>query len=825
MFAGTLTQTNRLMLFVLLLLALVPRPPTHAQTATSDTVEVPIELTVRDGREARRDMVVVRAGASGELSAYSSNALTELLDGMLASGPAATLERTEWITPNELQALGLEPSYDPATLTAEVFVSPEAQPLRDLSARGTRSLPDYPRVPPAALSAALPLYFTAEADETVLERSERSGGSTRYTGRLSPAVTVGDYLLASDFTVRAVAGEASLDSWEAAAVRDFDESLRATLGTTRIDTVGFESGKPVLGAGVERRRDIGGEEPLSERYSTRFTVETESTAEIYVNERLVRSIRLAPGVYELSDFPLVPGLNHVRVVLTDTYGDSREVAGEVSHAPGLLPTGELAFGVAGGTIGEDYLTPLGRGYFRYGLLDTVTVETSAEGTEHAQLLGVGTTVATPAGNLSAAGASVGTAPDGDYRLDYAARGLYRYTSNRSRWVPSVGLGVQYRTDGFLSPGGFPDGDFAGVSPPPWQFTASVNQLLPFRASLLLGGAYTPSYKDRPDSSRVFASLAKQIGARFSLRAGASVRADGGETDWQGEITFSTRIRDGNGSVSSTYHVLDEEVDARTSQRFRARRSEVGVGVSLSRVDPRSGSVESAGTTVRASHQRGEASASVYVLPADDPFGRNVDSATARLRVGTGLYYSDGVFGVGRPSSGSFALVSKARDLPPGPVLVNPRGTGAEARTGPLGAAVLTNLPDYGDKVIDARLPDLPIDYALGPTAYVFETGHRSGAAVRLEAERLLYGRGRLVTGADEPIALTVFELAGEAGEPVAVSFTDENGVFYVYDLGPGTYRIRFGDRPGEAHLELSGGEELPFDAGNLRVTEGEEHTR
>jgi outer membrane usher protein len=793
--------------------------------ATDEFFEVPIELEVTDGREKRRHMILVRARNTTEVHSYSASALQTLLRGMLDDEVYAELNDGKWITPEKLRGIGLGVSYDSALLTAAINVPPRLHPIRSLSARGSRSLPNAPRVAPAGFSIALPFYATVEASEREPTADAIRDTSWSYGLAVSPAVGIGKTLATGELRYRFTETQTSLESWEAALIRDFEDQLRITAGTARTDAVGFLSSDPVLGLSIERRDGIGMESAFARRFSTSFTAETPSTADIYVNDRLVRTLRLAPGLYELSDFPLAPGLNDVQVIVTDTYGESHTVYGSVSHAPGLIPRGESAFGASGGLAGEAHEEPLARAYLRQGLLDSVTGEVYGETTLRAHLAGAGLLIADGVGIVEIGGAASRSVETALTDPGYAAEISYRYNSLRNPWFPSLGLNAQYRSPFFAAPGAFVDSGARSTARPPWKFTASVQQPLPWRSSLLVGTRYTIGHDDAPDTSSVSVAFAKQIGPSFTLRGGATVGMAGSETEWRGEINLSAGMRGGNGTTSTTYHIADEQLDLGTTQRFGSSRANASVGVSVDRIDTQTATAQSVSTSVRATHPRAEAALYASAVPGDAVLEDTPAYASVNARFGSSLYSAGGLLGVGRPSSGSFALVSARRTLPASPVLVNPTTEAAEARSGLLGSAVLTALPDYYEKPVETDLPGIPVDYALGPTSHIIETGYRTGTALRIEGDRLLYGRGRLVDPSGEPLELQVFEIVDVNGDVATISFTDERGVFIVYDLTPGTYRVHPGTAPGFAEFELTDDKALPFDLGTIHVSAGMESLR
>ncbi len=789
-------------------------------TAQEDAMIVPIEVSVRDGRAGRRAMIDTRMGPDGDADAFWGDALRPLLQGMTTPQVFAQLQDTEWLTLDQLSAAGLLVEYREAELSAEVRVPAPVQPVQSLSVRGTRTALRDPRVEPSFFSLALPFYLSAQRVDFGGSFLDSEFTQNRFGIEALPSVNLGGTVAAARLNYSVQDDEFALDSWEAALSRDLAGTTRITAGTARIDAVGFQTSQPIMGLGIERREGIGATPVLADRFQTSFDIETESVAAIYLNERLIRTSRLAPGSYELSEFPLLPGLNDVRVVITDVYGDERVIRGRVSHAPGLLPRGESEFGVLGGVVGDDYDIPLGRAYYRRGILDALSGHMYGEAGQDAQMIGLNFVGASRIGILELGAAGVypgeGSQETDEWltAVEYAVRAGYRLSTPNYRYLPSLGLTALYRSEGFYAPGTLTSQRPSVV--PPWVLTATLNQSLPFGASLVLGSRYTVTAADAPDSASLFAYLAAQLSGNVSARAGLNINDLTGETDVSGRLSIAVGL--GHGSYRATYHVTDEELDISTTQRFGGRSSHGSLGVSVDRVDPQAGTARSAAANIRAANPRAELAAAARVSPGEALLDTNPERSEARVRLGTGLYFANGVVGVGRPTTGSFAVIGKDRSLPSGPVLVNPSGDGAEARTGLLGGAVLSSIPDYYEKPVRIELPDLPIDYALDWSSVVAESGYRSGTGLRVTGARLLYGGGSLVDQDGAPVALRVIRVFDAEGL-VLSSFTDESGRFVLYDLTPGEYLLRLGDSQRGVEFSLAASEELPLELGVLVLSE------
>jgi len=811
--SARLLSVNKVLLLVLILTAFVG----VMLAAQDDAMIVPIELSVGDGRITRRAMIETRLTTDGYAEAFWGDALRPLLQGLMAPDAFAQLEDLQWLSLDHLSEVGLQVHYREAELTAEIRVPAPLQPVQSLSVRGTRTVFRDPIVEPSFFSLALPFYLSAQRTDLGGEFLDAEITQDRFGLELLPRVGLGRTVAAAKLNYSVEDAEFALDTWEAALSRDIAGTTRITAGTARIDALGFQTSQPVMGLGIERREGIGSTPVLADRFQTSFEIETESTAAIYLNERLIRTTRLAPGSYELSDFPLLPGLNDVRVVITDVYGDERDIRGRISHAPGLLPRGETEFGLLGGVVGDEYDVPLGRAYYRYGVLDGLSGDLYGEAVEDSQMLGLNLISASRLGILELGAAGV-YEHDQDEELssnfEYAARVGYRLSTPNLRFVPSLGLTALYRSEAFYAPGSLSDQRASIVAP--WVFTATLNQSLPFGASLVLGSRYTVSGGDLEDRASAFAYLAAQLSGNVSARAGLNLDDLSGATEVSGRITIAVGL--GSGSYRGTYHVTDEEFDLASTQRFGGQQVQGNAGVSVDRIDPQAGTARSVAANLRASNARGEFAAAARVAPGEALLENTPERSEARVRIGSGLYFADGLIGVGRPTPGSFAVVGKDRSLPPGPVLVNPSGDRVEARTGLLGAAVLSSIPDYYQKPIRIELPDLPIDYALDWSSVVAESGYRSGTGLRVSGGRLLYGSGSLVDQDGDAVAMRVVRVYGADGLAFT-SFTDERGRFALYDLTPGEYLLRLGDSERGVEFSLASSEELPLDLGVLVLSE------
>lgn len=772
------------------------------------SIELPLEVYVDGGGAVTPTLVTARVTGLSRVEALAGPDLSVALSHLVTPELEEHIADLPWWTPEALSEIGLETQYNPGGLRADITVPAALQATRQIALSSGAPLPPYPSVAPAGLSASIPLHLSGE------HREETGLSDSSFAILAMPAVNLSGWLLEGELQVEGNGdGESELDRWEARLVHDLpSRQLRWSAGHVGLEPRGLQGGSQIVGTAIERRGDVGFGESGSTRYLRRFEVNSTSLAEVFVNGRLLRSLTLEPGSYELSDFPLLPGTNDVEIRLTDRFGQIRRLNGSVSYAGELLEKGDRGFGLAAGVPArslEDSETspePLGRGFFRYGAGESVTLGVYGEGAVSSQLVGLELLTAGYLGVYEVTGAG----SHGEGGVGYAGRLNYSLPTPRNPWLPSLGLNIEYRSREFAPVGEVSAG--RGVL----TTGGTLHQSLPLRSSLLLGATYRFS-DDGRSSSTYFAGLGKQIGSSTNLRVSASLLNEGGQESWGVQISLVSRPFGGRGSVGTTYDVEGQELEIAGGYTVEGERAQGSVGLRAQGLGPEREEPRSLSGSLQGTVPQLEGYLALTQLSPDSSETASTSRLTGRL--GTGVYFADGLLGIGRPSTESFLLVGRGGGLRGGEIFVNPTDRGAEARSGLLGTAILPSLGAYRYKPLQAEVSGVPVDYALGPTAFVVESGYRTGTAVRITGSKLLYGTGRLIDQSGAPVSLQVFEVTRE-GSTVMSSFTDEEGRFLLYDLEPGEYALVLPDHSDTAAmLRLSAERATPFDVGDLPLRE------
>ena len=802
------------------------RAPDAGTSEAPEDEPQPIELSVPLVVNDRAPVSVeARVGQDQTLRALDRTAVAGALANLLESEAHRRLAAPEepWVTPEALRELGLDVDFNRAELAVFIRVPVQLTAIRAVPVLTPSSRPDLERANPATVSASL--IIRSRFDHAFIDSA--SGGSRNVSvgGVLSPAVAV------STFTAE---GEIGIDSADEPAisldaVRLIGDlrgpGMRATLGDLQYPVRGLQAYRPMFGFSIHREDALVADEKLNPRGGATIEISEPTEARFVVNGRTIRSERLDPGRYELTDFPLLPGVNDVRIELVDRTGGMRVIEDVLPFSPELLAAGAYDYA---GAIGFPRWSPeetTVSGYYYRGLSSSLTAGVYTQVSAARQLLGLGRVLATRFGNFGL-DLAWSRNPAGDFAS--AILGEYRVALLSTSWAPRLGLVAQYQTPDFGGPGA------AGVFDPEWSVTASLSQQLPFGGGANIAVRRRTFWGNQPSTTGFSLNVSRSLGNRGTLIGTVTATVVGGETSWGGRILFSSSDSRPITTVNVVQNVRNAQASVRASQTRSTPIGELTVAGSAGGLPPSGEAPQSLSGTARLDNHRMQASMNQRLTwdGGEGAGSSRLDRTNTSIQFGTGLYYADGAFAVARPGRGGFAM---ARIPPSVPIDRIELGSGSEqtrARTGVLGPAVVTGLTPYTPRTIEARIVGLPIDYSLGQTTFSVESGYRRGTVLPIDAEQLLYARGTLVTPAGEPIALEPVALLDPAAAPEGVGdasapdgapapgggaasdgqpeaeasagaafelpvvqrgFTDEDGVFELYDLQPGQYIIAVGE--------------------------------
>jgi len=712
------------------------------------------------------------------------------------------------VSDSALAQLGYRVTYDPTTFSLSIEISPSLRPRQSISLSGDGSTATGPLMGPEDFSG----YLTVQGNLDYVHKGIDRG--------------LADPNLLFDSAVRfhgfVLENEASLqDRFIREGTRlvydDRKNTARYTAGDLRPISRGFSGAAPMAGFSIERvYADLDPQRNIQPRGQRSFTLTRASTVETFVNGSLVQQTRLAPGTYDIRDFPFAQGSNDVRLVLRDDAGVENVLDFSINFDRTLLAPGISEFGLYAGVqtpftgAGRHYTKrPIASGFYRRGFNESFTAGANFQVGKRGGVAGVEAVWATPLGTLGfdlaaskVRGTGAGYAFNASFERNFArsANGssalllTYQTTSRNFGTADTIlpanpyahEFGVTYSQgfarDHFITADGFYS---MGRDGRPDQKTARLTY--GWRANTRLFLTAEGSYQDRGTrrESGIRLSLTYRFTPRSSMTAEVDTRRDGGRLQYQtssgrgvGSYNAQAAIDyfDGVGSFNGNANVL-------------LNRAEVGV-------------------------------AHLTSYSPDD--NRIVDQRSS-LRFGTSIAFAGGSFALSRPIYDSFALLKPHKTLKGASAYVSPNDKEYLSKSGAFGPGVASDLAAYTPQTITFDVPKAPLGYDLGTGIAQVMPPYRSGYLIEVGSSYAITFTGQLLKPNDEPLALTAgqaYELDKPDRPPVAM-FTNRSGRFAISGLRPGRWRIEanahahgliyFIDVPEDAEGLVRGGALRPGD--------------
>ena len=517
-------------------------------------------------------------------------------------------------------------------------------------------------------------------------------------------------------------------------------------------------------AGVTVAREFA-VEPYFVRYPTlslSTPLSTPSSVEVYVNGRLVREEKVAPGRLDIRNLPLTTGQNNTRIVIRDPFGATRELTSGYYSTASVLAPGvhdyQYSVGLkreAQSTASFNYSTPTLLARHRVGISDSFTAGGRVEAAPGIVSGGPAISLRLPFGEVEAAAAAshasglFGTAASASF--SYAGRSGSVGASMRRSDAHYATLGLtafdrrpRTEVNAFAS---MPLGHGLSLSA---QHGYGVLQDATTRMrSELLASARLGS---RTDFIATAARIDEGSGPHTEVTVGMTVMF-GGRTS-----ATATMMRGSDGTSRSSVD-LQRPLPMGTGYGYQVR-----AGQDLHQLP--SGAVQYQGAYGR------------YEVRQDMSSGRphtNVNISGALVGIGGGLFAT-------RPVRSSFALVQV-------PGIKDVRGFSANqaiGRTNAHGNILVPDLLPYYANQLNIADTDVPLDYVIPRVQATVAPPYRGGILVRFPVQRIQRSEGRvmLVTGGVES-APTFGELTVTTDGEHLASPLGRDGEFYFENLPPG----------------------------------------
>ena len=738
--------------------------------------------------------IEVSVDASGD-ALLESHSLTEVISPLLSplglERLAQAIGTDPYVGTERLAEAGIELRFDMSSLQVDVeSIAPSLRLVQELATSNDR----FGRAPPTIEASDFSAYMSLAANLEYTEGQFADG--LRDPDILGfGAMRIGRFALQYEggLTQRGTSGYGLYRRF-VRGIYDLEErDIRLSAGDLQAETLSIFGTQSLGGLGIERRRrNFSPFEPVFELGGRRIQVASPSTIEIVSNGQVVRTIPVDEGIYDLRELPLLVGSNDVDIVIRDAAGRTSITNFSYFYDPVDLEVGDYEYGAHIGFVSSfanlqpDYTDQIAAtGFYRRAISPSLLLGGAVQLSEDIQAL-AGEIRWVPQFLPGVLNSELAIS-NGDGGVGVSARAGYR-------WGRSTAIGGQQ----FTLLADYESSTYQNLSRPRFlnerrfSVTANYGQNIT-RLTYVSGGV---SYFERssiPARTTIFADLSHQFRPRLRGTLGAEYGRNDGFGNSFGVRIGLTYLLGGSSRATGSYESRRDLYRASYSKALENRVGAVGYDASLQSVGGRS--LADASMRYRGNRFEGRLLVSGSGQGLDGVF----DTRRAQMQISTSLAFADGMFGIGRPIRDGFAVLGPHPSID-GEVVVGNRLNGGEyqARSGPLGAAVMPNILGYQTREVLYDIDAQDNIYDVGEGSDRIRVPTSGGARVVVGNFRFVSAIGTLFAG-DEPVSLATGTITSQTDEgfPTGQFFTNSIGRFSIIGLAPGErYDVELRDGTG-----------------------------
>lgn len=564
---------------------------------------------------------------------------------------------------------------------------------------------------------------------------------------------------------------------------DEENMVRYTLGDLTFRSTGFQQSPSIAGFAATREFSIQPYRTLKPLSNTEIIIKRPSLVEIYVNGFLFSQMRLAPGVFNIRDFPLATGQSSVRIKVRDDLGQEEFYDFSLLYENSLLAKGVQEFSYAaglpwtasGGDRSYDDSAAFVSLFHRRGITDQFTLGLNYQGYYEKLMFGAEFSGIAKFGYLSL---QVANSSQGSDTSGFAERLTYRSLDRILGYQVPFLLSLEAENQ---------DPEFKPVTvtdvTDPLRYLKRYDAQLNYRmeSAWLVGvGASLLEYESQEDQriyrSNIMVPIGRQI--RFELAYQKILQ----EKD-EDRVLVSLFWNESQGyfSASSYYDSQQKTINATVNRNNRYMYDDYRWNASVQNSE-----------TGNARSVTGEYLAQPMSVRFDhfNTEQNGVESNTTSLGVNTGFAWVGTHGAFTQPINDSFVLI-QAMNLPENQiVLINPSGEKGLAQLGPRKSTVLREVASYYLNTVNVDSTSLPLGYLLDQEFYGTQLTYRSGLLIDLKIKKRIMVKGQFENTKGEPISFAAGDIFDAKNQIVDNSFfTNKEGRFLIEGLEPGTYTI------------------------------------
>lgn len=710
----------------------------------------------------------------------SSEQLQKKLSPILTQEILQTLGAMQpWVSSEELNSIGISAAVDEANLSVSIILNPKQKAIRTISLTTSNSLQLSDNLLEPAnfsfninISANQVFNFETQTDNFLQ--------SSPLSLTITPNAVIKGWFLSSSIGLQTNTDSSfTLDT--IFLQKDFENlGITFTAGNFRSDTIHFQSNPASFGLLLTSLNSDSS--TYRSTFSRNLYLDEKSRVEVYINNSLRKTFLLPSGRYVLDNFSLTQGINDISLEIVPELGVVRTETYKLGYDYNTLPKNETqySYGIGYESRDIDWTTlPVFFGKQKFGVTDNFTAGFGFQANDTYQFAGVDTIWATAAGNLTLSGAVSHLNNLG------AGSALYTgYTYSRKDY-PQFGLSGTYYSDLFRT-----NGAAELISSKP-LFSLSVSSGYSFWKTLSLSGSVTmEAARDTPVmniSGNLHASV--KISNALRIAASTSFTDKNGAPDWSGSLrityhpdsrtTISTNSNINNGDTSINYYNSPERWNGNGSISASAS------GISADNLLPETLSAsENYKTQLFDLAFRQQVS-------MGETFADPVTFSTS-ITASTAISYADGLFGMSRPINDGFVIVGPKYDTEGLTLGIRTSNTAVSSSSNIFGTVVVPNISSNTNNKIEVDIIDMPKGFDPGQNTATFNPSRGQGAAFRIGTDAIVYAQGRLLYADGLPASLLLGTVSALDDTLFGTQyiFTDQKGVFFIYSLKTGRYKIQ-----------------------------------
>ncbi|WP_413569226.1 carboxypeptidase regulatory-like domain-containing protein [Bdellovibrio sp. HCB117] len=568
---------------------------------------------------------------------------------------------------------------------------------------------------------------------------------------------------------------------------DEERMIRYTLGDLTLNSRGFQVAPNLAGFSVVKEFSIQPYKTLRPLSNTEIVIKRPSFVEVYVNGFLYSQLRLAPGVFNIRDFPLAIGQNNVKVKIRDDFGQEELYDFSVLFENTLLGKGVQEFSYAvglpwsesGADRAYDNTGAATTFFHRVGVTDQLTLGLNFQNYLSQSMTGLEVSGISRWGYLSFDGGYSSVSED---KQGFAEKLRYRTLDRMlGRDVPVVlTLEAENRDPDFVPVSVFDIGIVSYVRRYDSQLNFRFLQNWFFGVGS--GSLEVPTgVNERQYRSNLVVPINNQTRVELSYSKTVGLTEDD-----RGLISFFWNEAQGKYSASAYYDSLQKTTNLTVNRNNMQKYDDVRASASLQASD-------------------GQESANLMAEYLAQPFSLRLEHFTTRqdsqdtnttsLGLNTGIAWVGNHAAFTQPIYDSFVLLH-SKMLPEGQeLMINPNGEKGDAQLGPRHTTVLRDQSAYYKYTVNVDSTSLPIGYLLEKEYFNVQPSYRSGVLIELDLKKKIMVKGRVVDQKGQPIAYVAGDILNNQDQLVDNTFfTNKNGGFLIEGLEPGQYKIMT-DRP------------------------------